>query len=47
MFIYEYSQVNTVNYITNTIFFIINYVSEHHLPPVTDASRTTPTTRVN
>jgi len=28
-------------------FFIINYVSEHHLPHVIDASHTTPITRAN
>ena len=27
--------------------FVINYVSEHQLPPVIDASHTTPTTHVN
>ena len=27
--------------------FVIYYVSEHQLPPVIDASHTTPTTRVN
>ena len=29
------------------ITVIINYVSEHQLPPVIDASHTTPTTRAN
>ena len=28
-------------------FIIINYVSEHQLAPVIDASHTTPTTHVN
>jgi len=47
--------VSTINYIyqvqsqcqCSISVFVINYVSEHQLPHIVDASDTTPTTRVN
>ena len=44
--IYMYNQVITISHNPLTVI-IIYYVSEYQLPPVIDASHTTPTTRVN